>query len=168
LRIKQGFVRAVSNSVIMQTRRMRGARVIVWRGEELLTQTDLRLPEEERFFRLPGGRMEPDESPARCAAREFAEEMGIEVKVGPLCYVGENRYRRKNRLVDEIIFYFRGELMRQLPPEGAAREPHLRFAWLPRSELRCRRCLPPNLFARMLADGPDGPPELLYILDESV
>ena len=35
-------------------------------------------------WELPGGRLEPRESPEECAAREIREELNIAVKVGPL------------------------------------------------------------------------------------
>lgn len=35
-------------------------------------------------WELPGGRPEPGEDPARCLAREFAEELGAAIAVGPI------------------------------------------------------------------------------------
>lgn len=35
-------------------------------------------------WELPGGKLEPDEQPEECVAREIAEELAIEVDVGPL------------------------------------------------------------------------------------
>jgi mutator protein MutT len=49
------------------------------------------LENERAEWELPGGRLEPGETPEECLAREIAEELGCVVKVGPLldCWVYE-------------------------------------------------------------------------------
>src|ERR1700733_2017383 len=42
------------------------------------------LENERSEWELPGGRPEPGEDPALCLAREFAEELGAEIAVGPI------------------------------------------------------------------------------------
>jgi 8-oxo-dGTP pyrophosphatase MutT (NUDIX family) len=42
------------------------------------------LENERGEWELPGGRPEPGEDPAVCLAREFAEELGAAISVGPI------------------------------------------------------------------------------------
>lgn len=44
----------------------------------------LLLENERREWELPGGRLEDDETPEGCLAREVLEETGLEISVGPL------------------------------------------------------------------------------------
>ena len=40
-------------------------------------------------YMLPGGKREPDETPAACAVREVSEELGVELDESQLTLVGE-------------------------------------------------------------------------------
>lgn len=51
----------------------------------LIEDGQVALLENERGeWELPGGRVEPGEDPAACLVREFAEELGAAIVVGPL------------------------------------------------------------------------------------
>jgi 8-oxo-dGTP pyrophosphatase MutT (NUDIX family) len=59
--------------------------VIARAGRVLLLQN------ERAEWELPGGRLEADERPEQCVAREIAEELGLVVTLGPLldCWIYE-------------------------------------------------------------------------------
>ncbi|HEY8595562.1 MAG TPA: NUDIX domain-containing protein [Devosiaceae bacterium] len=54
------------------------ASLAVFLGEKVLLIRRARAP-FEGFWSLPGGRIEPGETPAECAIREIGEEMGLRV-----------------------------------------------------------------------------------------
>jgi 8-oxo-dGTP diphosphatase len=60
-------------------------------GRILLTKrrSDQPLPDQ---WELPGGKMEPGESPAEALARELEEEIGVRPSVGKVWYVLFHRY----------------------------------------------------------------------------
>lgn len=57
-----------------------GAAIV--RDGRLLACRRTRPPEAAGRWELPGGKVEPGESPAAALAREIAEELGVEVEVG--------------------------------------------------------------------------------------
>ena len=52
---------------------------------------------------LPGGKPEPGESAAQTAAREFAEELGVELDAEALRFVGEFRAPAANEPGHEVV-----------------------------------------------------------------
>ncbi len=109
--------------------------------------------------------MEADETPAECAEREFQEEMGIPVRIGALWYVGENLYLRKGKPVQEIIFYFHGNVDMPLPEDRpiSTCEANLSANLLSPAHLQQERCLPPLLFSHLLEVRAKGPSQIEYI-----
>jgi ADP-ribose pyrophosphatase YjhB (NUDIX family) len=86
----------------------------------------LLLENERGEWELPGGRPELGEEPAACLAREFAEELGAEVTVGPLvdCW---NYQVLPGRYV-MIVTY---RVARTEPAELRISAEHRRFGWHP-------------------------------------
>lgn len=86
---------------------------------------------------LPGGHVEPGESAASALAREFLEESGVEVRVGPLLLTSEHGFVQKGRPRHEINLVFHVEQ----PPEGIRRadwpslEPGIVFDWVAAGEI---------------------------------
>lgn len=150
---------------IMPTTEIRLARIVLWQDGKLLVQTDLRLPPDMRFWRLPGGRLELGEQPATAAIRESAEELGINVRIGELWYVGENTYTKKQHRVHEIVFYFAASVTPIPDSAVLSAEVHLHARLYAPSVLREERCLPQAVFDRVLEDGPSGPKGVTYIVE---
>ena len=44
----------------------------------------IRLTNEREEWELPGGKLEPGESPEGCVVREIEEELGLRVRIGPV------------------------------------------------------------------------------------
>lgn len=62
--------------------------------------------ETDRFWSLPGGRVDMFEFSAEALAREMMEELNCEVKVGNLIAIVENFFQYLNRQYHEIGFYY--------------------------------------------------------------
>ncbi|HSD39669.1 MAG TPA: NUDIX domain-containing protein [Rhodocyclaceae bacterium] len=80
---------------------VRAAAIFIWEGSVLLHRR-----EEDSFWALPGGRVEPGEDAAKTVVREMREEIGQDVVCGPLTYIAESFFEDGGRLNHEIGFYF--------------------------------------------------------------
>ncbi len=89
---------------------LRAAGLWVRDGAALLVEHEKR---GERYWVLPGGHVEEGETLAQTVAREFLEEVGIAVRVGPLLWV--NDILRPYRTGVDIYF--------AVEPEDAGAEP---------------------------------------------
>jgi 8-oxo-dGTP pyrophosphatase MutT (NUDIX family) len=63
-------------------------------------------PPIDRFWSFPGGRADFGERLEDTLVREFKEELGVDIGVGPLVRTIENFFVLRGRKVHEIGFYF--------------------------------------------------------------
>lgn len=80
-------------------------------------------------FLLPGGKLEPGETPAEAAAREVSEELGVTVPAEELALLGEFEAAAANEpghLVRSTVFTWSGPI----EPVAAAEIAELRWATL--------------------------------------
>ncbi len=69
--------------------------VLVRRGEAGVRVLITRRPRDKvyaGYWEMPGGKIEPGETPAECLAREFIEEVGLHITVGDPLPVIEYEY----------------------------------------------------------------------------
>ncbi len=104
-------------------------RCIALNNDRILVQ----LSKRGDFYRLPGGRVRPDETLIQALRRELLEELGVE-KVEPvkLLYIVESFYKRKNSVVHDIGFYF---YCTGISGDITPKEEHIRVKWIPLSEI---------------------------------
>lgn len=94
--------------------------------------------EQDEFWALPGGRVEPGEDAASTVVREMQEELHQAVACGPLLFVVENFFAYREKPNHEIGFYFRVVLPGDSPLLDASRshlgregDRALEFRWFP-------------------------------------
>jgi ADP-ribose pyrophosphatase YjhB (NUDIX family) len=80
---------------------VRAAAIFIWQDSVLLHRF-----EEDGFWALPGGRVEPGEDAVKTVVREMREELGEDVICGPLTYLVENFFEYRGKQNHEIGFYF--------------------------------------------------------------
>jgi 8-oxo-dGTP diphosphatase len=158
-----GFVRGI----VM--RHMIGARgILVGSNDAILLALEQITPGEDEFWVLPGGRLEPeDSSVVDCVRREFREETGLTVKVGPLLYVGEfsEPSRQTHHLgVCFLVHSPEGDLYETNPDEplqGAELRRHVR--WFTQAELQTLRVYPEELRDGFWRDRAAGVTQVQYL-----
>ena len=117
------------------------------------------------YCMLPGGRVEMGEPSDVALVREMAEELVMDVAVGPLLFTSESFYGRAGDRFHEMGFIYAIELPEHVRPDGPqpflVREDEghlLQFSWLPLEgpALSDARLLPPWLPERLrtLSGGP--------------
>ena len=84
-----------------RTFNFRAAAVIVQDGRVLLHRADY-----EVFWSLPGGRVEMLEDSRAALRREMLEELGEEMEIGRLLWVGENFFEFLGSAYHELGMYF--------------------------------------------------------------
>jgi 8-oxo-dGTP diphosphatase len=107
---------------------------IAWRDGRVLLARRIPGGVNGGRWEFPGGKAEPGENPARSLAREFAEELGVEIAVGALLAVGSFRHRN----TDYRLEAYRIELS---STELALRE-HEDVGWFTFDEARALELVP--------------------------
>lgn len=98
----------------------------------------------EGLWEFPGGKLEPNESPEECLARELKEELGVGVRIGKVQEVVYHRYPEKNVL----LLFFACELVDGEPQPLDVEE----MAWVKPSDLPKLDWVPADLsFVEKLA-----------------
>jgi len=115
----------------------RAAAIFIWQDSVLLHRL-----EEDSYWALPGGRVEPGEAATKTVVRELREELGEDVVCGPLNYLVENFFEDRGKQNHEIGFYFRASFatgsrlldstQSHIGIEGNRR---LEFRWFPLASL---------------------------------
>jgi 8-oxo-dGTP diphosphatase len=97
----------------------------------------------EGLWEFPGGKLEPNESPEECLARELKEELGVDVRVGSILEVVYHRYPEKTVL----LLFYSCELTHGTPKPLDVEQ----MAWVKRSELLELEWVPADIgFVRKL------------------
>lgn len=122
-------------------------------GHVLLHKED-----REEFWSLPGGRAEWFEASPDTLKREFLEELGVLVGIGPLLWVFENFYRQEGQRRHELALYYRVFLpdeprwsVSSHPVRGIEEATPMTFRWFPLESLAELRIFPailPELLRR--------------------
>ena len=117
-------------------------------------------PDQEPYWVLPGGRLEPEETIPECARREVAEETGLRARFSGVLYVGE--FMRRGRHTVDVVARMTAEddaeaRLGSDPEVAPDEEPTLReVRWVDAEALREIRLLPESLKERLLGDAADG------------
>jgi 8-oxo-dGTP diphosphatase len=110
------------------------ARAVIQRDSRLLVVREL----VSSFFFLPGGHLEPGETPETALVRELAEELDTQTTI--TAYLGEVPYRYGD--VQEVNHVFTATIT---TPNPVSQEPHIEFHWLPVDDLAASDLRPPAL-----------------------
>jgi 8-oxo-dGTP pyrophosphatase MutT (NUDIX family) len=98
-------------------------RCLILREGKVLVQVSRR----GDFYKIPGGKLKPEETLIKTLEREMYEELGLQLKETPtLIAVIDSFYRDRGDLVHEIGFYFVCEVKGEPMP----REDHIAVKWV--------------------------------------
>ena len=118
----------------------------------------LQKPSNDTAFAFPGGHVAFGETNAQTLTREFQEELGAEILVGDLKWVGEIFFPWGNQPCHQICLYYIVDLKsKTIPMEGMfvgneqieGRKFNLEFHWIPLTDLNRIEVYPTNVKALM-------------------
>jgi len=116
---------------------MRAAAVFLHEAAVLLHRV-----EGDRFWTLPGGRVQPAEDSATTLVREMREELNEAVVCERLLYLVENFFTHQGMRIHELGFYYLASLSpnarlldKTKPHTGVEDHPKLEFVWFDLSHL---------------------------------
>jgi len=124
---------------------------VIVRADKILLQRSA----GDHGFSIPGGHVTLGETNAQTLAREFKEEIGADVEVGDLCWVGEIFFRLEGRPWHQICLFYAVHLVEesQLPTgnfflgqelmDGVKSD--LEFHWVPVAQLESIPVYPRNV-----------------------
>ena len=127
----------------------RVAGICIQNGKVLLQK-----PTHDTAYAFPGGHVEFGETNEQTLIREFQEEIGVDVSVGDLKWVGEVFFPWGNRSCHQICLYYQVDITsKNIPFEGMfigkekieGRKFDLGFHWLPIEELKNIEVYPTNV-----------------------
>jgi len=122
------------------------------------------------WFSLPGGGQDPGETLENALRRECLEEIGVEVAVGPLCFIREyigahHEFSEEDSAIHQVEFIFECHLL--AAPEAAnpsKPDPHqIAWVWLPVASLPSLRLYPSVL--RTILSRPQSASDPVYLGD---
>lgn len=105
-------------------------------------------PKDGSYCYLPGGHVEPGEASHDALRREFAEECGLEVEVGNVIGVSEERFVQRGRTRHEINIVF----LVKLPISAAdvvSKEPDILFRLIALQDAAEMNLLPRSFSLRL-------------------
>ncbi|MGZ3692748.1 MAG: NUDIX domain-containing protein [Bdellovibrionota bacterium] len=149
-----------------QTKELKLARGILFRGDEVLLVQDIR-PGQGHYF-LPGGSVELGESVPVALVREWKEELGWEIKAGNFlgCLEATWSYQRKSDQAHINVFEMNYLFAVNASPallksEPKSLESHLQFSWVSVAEISSLNLLP-NPLKQLIPDALKANPRALW------
>ena len=117
----------------------------------------LQKPTNDTAFAFPGGHVTFGETNAQTLVREFKEEIGADISVGDLKWVGEVFFPWGNKPCHQICLYYIVEITSEIPMEDVfigkeqveGRRFNLEFHWVPMTELKNIEVYPTNVVELM-------------------
>ncbi|MFG6369823.1 MAG: NUDIX hydrolase [Lachnospiraceae bacterium] len=118
----------------------------------------LQKPTNDTAFAFPGGHVAFGESNEQTLIREFQEEIGADISVGDLKWVGEIFFPWGNKPCHQICLYYTVEInSKNIPMEGMfmgkeqleGQQFKLEFHWVPFEKLKSTEVYPTNVVQLM-------------------